>query len=279
MAVPWGTCSDIVGRKPIIISGLICTMVLSIFLGMSTSLSMVLAARALIGLMNGNVGIIRTMVAEIVPERELQPRAFSIMPLVWTIGSIFGPAFGGALARPAEKYPNVFGDSEFLKKYPFALPNIASACFFIVGIVNGILFLEVCIDSGLDMNFILIFLQETLETKKDRRDIGLELGKALTRPCTSRRKGGADSKTSDEERATLLPQKKKTSKPVTRPTWSQILTPQSCLVLTSYTLISGLGMAFDAVFPVFLNYPVQDLKNNPDVQLPFKFASGFGVGK
>ncbi|KAJ5713810.1 glutamate carboxypeptidase [Penicillium malachiteum] len=264
MAVPWGTLSDIIGRKPVIISGLFCTMILSIVLGMSSSLTMVLVTRALIGLMNGNVGIIRTMVAEIVPERELQPRAFSIMPLVWTIGSIFGPAFGGALARPADKHPGLFGGSEFLKRYPFALPNIASACFFIVGITNGFL-----------------FLQETLESKKNQRDYGLELGQALTRPCTSRQKGNADSKSLDEERATLLPRdtKKKPTKPKTRPSWSQIFTPQSCLVLTSYTLCSGLGMAFDAVFPVFLNYPVQDFENNPDVELPFKFASGFGVGK
>lgn len=143
MAVPWGTLSDRIGRKPVIISGQIFTMLLSIMLGMSSSLSMVLVSRALIGFMNGNVGIIRTMVAEIVPQRELQPRAFSIMPMVWTIGSIFGPAFGGALARPAEKHPNLFGGSEFLKRYPFALPNLVSACFFIVGITTGILFLKV----------------------------------------------------------------------------------------------------------------------------------------
>ncbi|KAJ5545881.1 MFS transporter [Penicillium frequentans] len=260
MAVPWGALSDYIGRKPVIVSGLFCTMILSILLGMSSSLTMVLVTRALAGLMNGNVGIIRTMVAEIVPERELQPRAFSIMPLVWTIGSIFGPAFGGALARPAEKFPGLFGGSEFLKKYPFALPNLVSACFFIVGILNGIL-----------------FLRETHITKRYRRDYGLELGKALTRPCTSRNKRSAEAKALDEERATLLPRKHKEAVPAVRPSWSQVFTPQSCLILTSYTLMSGLGMAFDAVFPVFLNYPVQDLDNNPDVQLPFKFAGGFGV--
>ncbi|KAJ5654430.1 permease of the major facilitator superfamily [Penicillium lividum] len=259
MAVPWGALSDYIGRKPVIISGLFCTMILSLVLGMSSSLTMVLVTRALIGLMNGNVGIIRTMVAEIVPERELQPRAFSIMPLVWTIGSIFGPAFGGALARPADKHPGLFGGSEFLKKYPFALPNIAAACFFVVGILNGIL-----------------FLRETHVTKKDQRDLGLELGKALTRPCTSRNKRSTETKDSDEERATLLPRKKKEAIPIARPSWGQVFTPQSCLILTSYTLISGLGMAFDAVFPVFLNYPVQNL-DSPDVQLPFKFAGGFGV--
>jgi MFS family permease len=261
MAVPWGTLSDHIGRKPIIISGLTCTMLLSIMLGMSQTLGMVLASRVLIGLMNGNVGIIRTMVAEIVPERELQPRAFSIMPMVWTIGSIFGPAFGGALARPAEKHPALFGDSVFLRRFPFALPNLVSAFFFIVGITTGFL-----------------FLQETLETKKDRYDPGLALGQALTGSCI-RRKRQPGLKDEDEERMALLPGKNKNTKPVKRPSWSQVFTPQSNIVLLAYTLMSGLGMAFDSVFPVFLHYPVQELHDNPDVQLPFKFASGFGIGK
>lgn len=262
MAVPWGTLSDYVGRKPIIISGLTCTMLLSIMLGMSQTLGMVLASRALVGLMNGNVGIIRTMVAEIVPERELQPRAFSIMPLVWTIGSIFGPAFGGALARPAEKHPGLFGDSVFLRRFPFALPNLAAACFFIVGILTGILFLE-----------------ETLETQKGRYDPGLALGRVLIRPCTSRRKQPAGLKDADEERTTLLSHQPKRKKPVVRPSWSQVFTLQSNLVLVAYTLMSGLMMAFDSVFPVFLHWPVQQLHDNPDVQLPFKFTSGFGIGE
>lgn len=145
MAIPWGTASDYVGRKPVILLCLTFTMILSIVFGMSQNLAMLLISRGLLGFLNGNVGIIRTMVAEMVPERELQPRAFSIMPLVWTIGSIFGPAFGGALANPAEKNPRLFGHIEFLRKYPFALPNLASACFFIVGITIGFLFMKVII--------------------------------------------------------------------------------------------------------------------------------------
>jgi hypothetical protein len=62
---------------------------------------MAIFARAFSGLVNGNVGILRTMVAEMVPQKkayklqkyrsswkfsdnalQLQPRAFSVMPLV-----------------------------------------------------------------------------------------------------------------------------------------------------------------------------------------------------
>ncbi|KAF7719892.1 Uncharacterized protein PECH_000957 [Penicillium ucsense] len=262
MAVPWGTLSDHVGRKPVILFGLTCTMIISIMLGMSQTLAMVIISRSLFGLMNGNVGILRTMVAEIVPQRELQPRAFSLMPLVWTIGSIFGPAFGGALARPAEKHPGLFGGIDYFKRYPFALPNIASACFFLVGITTGFLFLE-----------------ETLEAKRGSYDPGLALGKALTRPFGSCRRSKVND--SDEERTALLSDTKtrghQKTTPKSRPSWSQIFTPQTSLILLSYTLMSGLGMSFDSIFPVFLHYPVQNLRDNPDVQLPFKFASGFGV--
>lgn len=139
----WGQMSDRFGRKPAILAGLMCTMTTTIIFGFSTSLPWAIVARALAGLGNGNVGIIRTTVAEMVPQRDLQPRAFSTMPLIWTIGSIFGPAFGGALANPAERHPEFFGKSAFFKRYPFALPNLVSCVFFLIGLTTGVLFLKV----------------------------------------------------------------------------------------------------------------------------------------
>jgi MFS family permease len=83
------------------------------------------------------------MVAEMVPEKSLQPKAFSIMPLVWSIGSVFGPAFGGFFAQPARQYPNVFGHIEFFKRYPFVLPNLMACCVFFISFMTGLLFLKV----------------------------------------------------------------------------------------------------------------------------------------
>lgn len=141
--IAWGQASDRYGRKPIIVLGLICTMLASLLFGFSKSLPWAIVARSFAGASNGNVGIMRTTVAEMVPRREHQPRAFSIMPLVWTIGSIFGPAFGGALANPAARHPRFFGDSKFFKTYPFALPNLVSCVLFLIGLTVGILFLKV----------------------------------------------------------------------------------------------------------------------------------------
>ena len=86
MGIPWGRFSDIYGRKPAILLGLLSTMLTQLMWGFSKSLPTAIVARALAGAGNGNVGIIRTVVAEMVPYKELQPRAFSIMPLVWNVG-------------------------------------------------------------------------------------------------------------------------------------------------------------------------------------------------
>ncbi|GIJ84530.1 hypothetical protein Asppvi_003377 [Aspergillus pseudoviridinutans] len=262
MAVTWGTVSDTVGRKPIILCGLTFTMIFSLMFGLSKTLAMLIASRALLGLMNGNVGIIRTMVAEMVPEKELQPRAFSVMPLVWTIGSIFGPAFGGALARPAQKHPAIFGNWQLFKAYPFLLPNLASAFLFVIGITTG-----------------WLFLHETLAAKKHHRDVGLRLGQMLTGSCSSRRKEMSYSETREvDETTALLGQHRSTkSTAAKRPSWKEVFSPQSTLVLLAYGMLAMHNMAFDSLLPVFLHTPIQRLDGNPEVRLPFKFIGGFGV--
>ena len=89
----WGQASDQFGRKPVILTAMICVMSSGLLFGFSKNIVMAIVARSLAGASNGNVGILRTTVAELVPQKELQPRAFSVMPLMWSIGSVFGPAF------------------------------------------------------------------------------------------------------------------------------------------------------------------------------------------
>lgn len=273
--VVWGRASDRFGRKPAILLGMVCIMSTSLLWGFSKTLPMALLARCLSGASNGNVGLMRTAVAELVPERQLQPRAFSILPLVWTIGSILGPGFGGALADPAQKYPSVFGESKFFREFPFALPNLAAAGFFLVGLTVGFL-----------------FLQETLESKKRSPDIGRKIGHLLLRPCTQRKKGRGPHE--EEQSASLLKHSRLSSisssvpdntqgehvkhaslKP---PTYREVFSYQSNTNLLVYTLLALHSIAYDQLLPVFMHYPRQtDRQSNPDVHLPFKFTGGFGV--
>lgn len=160
--VIWGRISDKVGRKPVLIFGLVGTALSMVMFGFATNLPTALLARALGGLLNGNVGVLQTTVAELVTMKEHQPRAYSIMPFVWCLGSIIGPVLGGALAQPCIAYPWLFDQESIFGAYPFLLPNLVCVVILLFGIGIGILFLE-----------------ETHAAKKNRPDWGIKLGNIL----------------------------------------------------------------------------------------------------
>ena len=230
--IAWGRASDRFGRKPIIIIALTCTMLSSMLFGFSKNLMWAFVTRSLQGLSNGNIGIIRTAVAELVPQKELQPRAFSIMPLVWNVGSVFGPSVGGSLVHPVERYPEVFGKFKLLRRYPFALPNLLISLLFLCGIAAGIL-----------------FLHETLEDKKSRRDYGLIVGRFLTRPCVKRPRHQRTWSEADESEAFLSGMSSEMSTPVSGSAhavrlpkqaagWHKVFSQQSNINLLVYTLLA-----------------------------------------
>lgn len=68
----WGRISDKVGRKPVLIGGLAGTLVSMIIFGFAKSFPVALLARAAGGLLNGNIGVIQTTVAEMVPKKQHQ---------------------------------------------------------------------------------------------------------------------------------------------------------------------------------------------------------------
>jgi MFS family permease len=162
----WGRMSDRIGRKPVLIMGLIGTALSMVAFGFAPNLATAMIARALGGLLNGNIGVLQTTVAEIVTVKEHQPRAYSIMPFVWCLGSIIGPAMGGALAQPCENYPWLFQRNTLFDRFPFLLPNLVCIVVLLCGIVVGTLFLE-----------------ETHPEKKHHRDPGCELGHWLIGLC------------------------------------------------------------------------------------------------
>jgi MFS family permease len=72
MGMYWGGLSDRVGRKPVLLLGCIGTMFSMIVVGFASNIWVALVGRAIGGLLNGNIGVIQTMVGELVtkPEHE-----------------------------------------------------------------------------------------------------------------------------------------------------------------------------------------------------------------
>lgn len=49
---------------------------------------------------------------------------------------------GGYLCKPAEQFPDLFGDNEFLKEYPYFLPCFVASLGSMVGFVIGFFYLK-----------------------------------------------------------------------------------------------------------------------------------------
>ncbi|KAL8687761.1 MAG: hypothetical protein Q9218_006159 [Villophora microphyllina] len=137
----WGGFSDRVGRKPVLLLGCAGTMLSLLIVGFSTNFWVALAGRVVGGLLNGNIGVIQTMVGELVKEPEHEPRAYAVMPFVWSIGTIIGPAIGGVTSRPAISMPEIFSPASIFGKFPFLLPNLICAALLLLSIGLGYFFL------------------------------------------------------------------------------------------------------------------------------------------
>jgi MFS family permease len=80
MGMYWGGLSDRVGRKPVLLLGCVGTMFSMVMVGFAQNIWVALLGRAIGGLLNGNIGVIQTMVGELVTkpehERKLSPLVF-----------------------------------------------------------------------------------------------------------------------------------------------------------------------------------------------------------
>jgi len=122
----WNRLSDHIGRKPVILVGIFGLSASLWCFGLSKSFWGLVLSRCISGVLNGNLGVMKSMTIDITDSTNIA-QAYGILPSVWYIGETLGPLVGGSLARPADRFPKIFGQSEFLKEYPYFLPCAVSA--------------------------------------------------------------------------------------------------------------------------------------------------------
>ncbi|KAH9005430.1 MFS general substrate transporter [Lactarius hatsudake] len=141
----WSRLSDKVGRKPVLLFGLLGTMVSSILFGLSRSFSALVFSRCLNGILNGNTGILKSMMTELTDETNMA-QGFSLITITWAVGGTVGPFIGGVLSRPQDRWPTIFSHP-FWGEYPYFLPCLATAAYVLLSFILTAIFLKETVNS------------------------------------------------------------------------------------------------------------------------------------
>ncbi|KAH8986533.1 MFS general substrate transporter [Lactarius hatsudake] len=136
----WNRLSDHVGRKPILLFGLLGTIVSITMFGLSRSFWSLVLCRFFSGALNGNVGIVKSVLAELADESNVA-RAFSFLPPVFLVGQVIGSSIGGFLSRPQDRWPDYFPQA-FWAEYPYFLPCLVVASFSLIQVTIAAIFFE-----------------------------------------------------------------------------------------------------------------------------------------
>ena len=96
----WGRVSERIGRKPCLFVGNLTATVAALAIGVSNSYALTCAIRLVAGLLNPVTAIVKTVIAEIDPQKKHSARLMSCLSLSFNLGMVVGPSVGGILAFP-----------------------------------------------------------------------------------------------------------------------------------------------------------------------------------
>ncbi|SMY24158.1 unnamed protein product [Zymoseptoria tritici ST99CH_1A5] len=244
----WGWLSDRIGRKPIVLTGTILTAVCFMAFGFCRTLWQAILVQLMMGLVNGNQGVISTCLGEIT-DRSNQSRAFTYLPVIYGLGGITGPLVGGLL---------VFQDKPFQpgvpNPYPYLWPNVFAAVVLVIDFVLTAIFLEESLGSEGElpplkkrMKSLFSWIWQ-FSGDSQRPTYTRPTTPSKSRPGESNRLLSSTSSTASEADSDAS---STDSTDMPHPETHTVLNRNTLLLLSTYLLFQLSNIAYNSLYPIF----------------------------
>jgi multidrug resistance protein len=119
----WGRLSDRIGRRPILLLGLVGSGLSYLLFGLATNLTWLFASRIMQGIAGANIPVAQAYIADST-DLENRTRGMGLVGAAFGLGFIAGPAIGGVLVNFGYAAPGIFAAA-------LSLANAGAAFFYL----------------------------------------------------------------------------------------------------------------------------------------------------
>ncbi|KAI0403133.1 MFS general substrate transporter [Xylaria palmicola] len=237
----WGYLSDIVGRKPTMLAGTSLLCGCFVLFGLCRRYYQIVLVHVAMGMLNGNAAVVPSCLGELT-DRSNQSKAFTWLPVVYSLGSITGPALGGLLVN------RLAGD-----RYPFLAPNILAAALLALSVVVLAIWFEETLEDQYNppgwaerFPWLRYFLKK--QKKVSERSWAWPGGRDTD--------GAEDESETGESTNLLRPQSDQSSNddaksPSDPATWRQLFNRTTMVLLATSLIFQLANSSFNSLYPVF----------------------------
>lgn len=246
----WGWSSDRVGRKPVILLGTLLTALCFVAFGFCRTLWQAILVQALMGVVNGNQGLVSTCLGEIT-DRSNQSQAFTYLPVLYGIGGITGPLVGGLLVFER----NPFTGNQ--NPYPFLAPNLFSAVILLLDFALTAMFLEESLEDAetlpkFSKRFRSLFTWLWQFTGLSRHPTYLRMSQSDQHHTLRHNITHSEEHDSDLDSASEVSSRLEHSEELS---WDEIFARDTILLLITYLIFAFCNVSFNSLFPIFAQAP------------------------